>query len=193
MLDQAKEKGIYKNCILALLGPHTIEGIEKGNRGERAFEINIRLIWLILQVSFVFQMLMMRWCVLGDWALITSNMTVFNLWLQLLNQVFLSVPDLWVCRTAPLPLQSEMFSISCSFGKFGKIVCMRPLEGWRPSYAESWMRPCLSYLLLNLWPFNNVCILFIDGSNQGIYIITDYICLTSLTRAKPKEKMTFPA
>ena len=31
MLEQAKEKGMYKNCILALLGPHPIEGIEKGN------------------------------------------------------------------------------------------------------------------------------------------------------------------
>ena len=30
MLEKAKGKGIYKNCIHALIGPNPTEGIEKG-------------------------------------------------------------------------------------------------------------------------------------------------------------------
>ena len=32
MLERAKEKGIYKNYIHALLGPQPIEDVEKGSR-----------------------------------------------------------------------------------------------------------------------------------------------------------------
>ena len=44
-------------------------------------------------------------------------------------------------------LRPKIFSISYSFLKnFGKIIGWRPLlEGWRPSYGESWIRPCECY------------------------------------------------
>ena len=30
MLEKAKEKGVYKNCVTALIGSAPIEGIERG-------------------------------------------------------------------------------------------------------------------------------------------------------------------
>ena len=32
MLEKAKEKGVYKNCIAAMLGRMPIEGVERGLR-----------------------------------------------------------------------------------------------------------------------------------------------------------------
>ena len=40
--------------------------------------------------------------------------------------------------------------------------------------------------MLKLSPYDYLDIIFIETLSQ-------YICLTSLTRAKPKEKMEFPA
>ena len=49
------------------------------------------------------------------------------------------------------------------FGKFGKLVCWRPLEGRRPSYGESWIPiDSLVFLLLFFFMFGScfrlVCI-----------------------------------
>ena len=48
------------------------------------------------------------------------------------------------------PLRTKIFSISCTFSEnLAKSYVGAPLEGWRPSYGESWIRPWLEpYLLL---------------------------------------------
>ena len=47
MLEKAKEKGIYKNYIHALLGPNPIEGVEKGLSFSILYVVaNARLLWI---------------------------------------------------------------------------------------------------------------------------------------------------
>ena len=59
-------------------------------------------------------------------------------------------------RRAPPP-RPEIFSFSCSFwGKFGKIVCWRPLlEGWRPLLRGILDPPLLSTKCFQLQSWNN--------------------------------------
>ena len=41
----------------------------------------------------------------------------------------------------PPPTAQNFLNFMQFLGKFDKIVCRRPLEGRRPSYRESWIRP----------------------------------------------------
>ena len=49
------------------------------------------------------------------------------------------------------PLGPKIFLISCSFFEnLAKLYIVRPMEGWHPSYGESWIRPCLPSFLSHL-------------------------------------------
>ena len=76
---------------------------------------------------------------------------------------------IWITWLSPVAAQT--FSISCSFfGKFGKIVCWRSLEGRRPLLRESWIRPYLVFITAcqrNFWEgniFSLVCL-----STEGMW------------------------
>ena len=51
----------------------------------------------------------------------------------------------------------------------------------------------LTYLYCHIWCENVVFLGYLLLPPQNLPLSTIYICLTSLTRAKPKDKMEFPA
>ena len=58
----------------------------------------------------------------------------------------LTGPIQWRIQGGHPPTAQNFLNFMQFFGKFDKIICWRPLlEFWRPSYGESWIRPC------NLW------------------------------------------
>ena len=53
-----------------------------------------------------------------------------------------SVVDLGGVRDTHTPGGPNSFNFMQFLGKFGKIVCWRPLEGWCPTSGKSWIRHC---------------------------------------------------
>ena len=68
-------------------------------------------------------------------------------------------------QSTPLPpMVQNVLDFMQFFGNFDKIVCWRPLEGQRPSYRESWIRPWEEYSLLTGW---QIVLQWMSGVDQN--------------------------
>ena len=89
---------------------------------------------------------------------ISGPTTVFDLFSAKESRCMLLLSGGWKVTLSARPLTAQNFLNFMQFlVKFGKIVCWRPLEDWRPSYGQSWIRPRKSsccvltlYLFLSL-------------------------------------------
>ena len=61
------------------------------------------------------------------------------------------------------PTAQNFLNFMQFFGKFGKIICWRPPEGWRPSYGESWIPPWDPIILIVL----TVCVSIPNPVSDG--------------------------
>ena len=61
-------------------------------------------------------------------------------YLKLADKILSSVADLHGKISDVPPRGPNSFNFMQFLGKFGKIVCWHPLEGWRPTSGKSWIR-----------------------------------------------------
>ena len=67
------------------------------------------------------------------------------------------VPSQWRIQGGCVSPRDQNFLNFIQFWeKSGKFACWRPfLAGWRPSYRESWIRPCFTPWSWNPWPIHD--------------------------------------